>query len=540
MTHEGRASTLPEPYALIETDREVLLQSGPCQTVVRDTQRIHRYATQIARRDGGLLTLTHERSSDLDTNQMRYHLMIRGDRDLVLDARIDAGPDSPTSATIVGVGQTGRVVELTGELVDDSWRWWVDGQEAPLLGEGLPSKSGDSASQERLAGIPLDELGLDEQLLADVRDLSYRAVRDAPTCAIAPPVMSTLSGEQFPGCIECVDRCDDHYPACTAEAAAKAASCWVGYFICFAYEMSKCLGKEADCYNACHAAGGSCCPRKCERMGYAECCASGGICCGARCCDEGDICADPSHDLCCPPNSGDACGDHCCDPGFRCASPSRGFCCPRDAGEYCTQVWDEEHWTPRCCPPGQVCADSSIGLCCDEGHGSICGDRCCKRNEVCQNGQCCNPRSLCGYGERAVCCDGECRDGFCCHRPSHWCGEVCCPPFDPCCIVDGRRVCCGAYDECLPGGCCPRELVCGRTCCDRGYRCADPAAEECVPCEGDTVACLTMDYESRELFSICCLPNVDCCNGRCCEPGTMCCAPGGGEPGCYPSHHCVH
>jgi hypothetical protein len=49
-----------------------------------------------------------------------------------------------------------------------------------------------------------------------------------------------------------------------------------------------------------------------------------------------------------------------------------------------------------------------------------------------------------------------------------------------------------------------------------------------------------MDHESKDYFSICCHPSVDCCNGRCCEPGTMCCAPGGDEPGCYPSHHCVH
>jgi hypothetical protein len=89
--------------------------------------------------------------------------------------------------------------------------------------------------------------------------------------------------------------------------------------------------------------------------------------------------------------------------------------------------------------------------------------------------------------------------------------------------------------------CCPTELVCGRICCDRGFMCADPQQEECVACEGDTVACLTADHETGQRFSICCFPSVDCCNGKCCESGTMCCVPPGyGEPGCYPSHHCVH
>jgi hypothetical protein len=536
----GQPSTSSEPFGYVQTETETILQAGPCQTTLRGNELVRRYATQASRSTGGLLTLESAATRDLETHRSSYHLAIRTEREAVVDLRIDAGLETPASMTLIGVSESGRVVTLTGEIEDERWRWWVDGEEAPDPGELLQSDPATASEDDLFSSIPMGELGLHRQLLDDVRDIAYRAVRDAPTCAVAPPVMSTMSGEHFPGCIDCVDKCDDHWPTCAAEASAKAAACWVGYFACLAYHMSQCMGKEADCYNACHAGGGACCPQKCERIGYAECCASGGICCGAQCCDDGSLCADPSNDLCCAPNHGDACGSHCCDQGFKCADESRGFCCPRDAGEYCTIVWDEEHWAPRCCPPGQVCADGSIGLCCDEGHGPICGDFCCKRNEVCQNGQCCDPRMLCGYGEHAVCCDGECRDGFCCGKPSHMCGDTCCPPFNPCCVVDGRRVCCGAYDECTPGGCCPRELVCGRACCERGYMCADPSREKCVPCEGDTVACLTMDYESKDLFSICCHPSVDCCNGKCCEPGTMCCAPGGDEPGCYPSHHCVH
>ena len=543
LVRERRPSPAPEPYAFVASEEETILHAGPCQTTLRGPILTRRYATQASRANGELLELERESTRNLDMERASYRLSIRAGHQTVFDLRIEASQDAPASMTLLGVGETGRVVHLIGEVVDERWRWWVDGRDVSELDGQLQRAFGRLDEDELFGGIPIAELGIEQQLLDDVRDIAYRAVRDAPTCDVAPPVLSTLSGEHFPGCIDCVEKCDDHWPECTAQAAAKAAACWVGYFVCLAYEMSKCLGKEADCYNACHAAGGACCPQKCERMGYGECCASGGICCGATCCDAGEICADPSHDLCCAPNAGDACGDICCDRGFRCASESRGFCCPEDAGEYCTFVWDDEHWTPRCCPPGQVCADSSIGLCCDEGHGPICGARnelCCQRHEVCQNGVCCDPRMLCGRGEQAVCCDGECRDGFCCGRPSHMCGDTCCPPFNPCCEIDGRRVCCGAYEECMEDRCCPTELVCGRTCCDRGFMCADPEREECVPCEGDTVACLTGDYETGRLFSICCIPGVDCCNGRCCEPGTMCCAPGGSEPGCYPSHHCVH
>ena len=540
LVHERGLSSPAEPYAFVDSGEDVILQAGPCQTTLRDDVLTRRYATQASRSNGELLTLERDATRNLGTRRSSFHLAIRSERASVFDLRIEAAPNAPTSMAVLGVSESGRVVQLLGEVSDERWRWWVDGRETPELGEQLERSAEASDEQELFGGIPISELGIERQLLDDVRDIAYRAMRDAPTCDVAPPVMSVMSGEHFPGCIDCVDKCDDHWPACTAEASAKAAACWLGYFVCLAYHMSKCLGKEADCYNACHAAGGACCPQKCERGGYAECCASGGICCGAVCCDDGTLCADPSHDLCCAPNAGDACGSHCCEPGFKCANESRGFCCAADAGEFCTIVWDEEHWTHRCCPPGQVCADGSIGLCCDAGHGPICGDQCCQRHEVCQNGMCCDPRMLCGRGEQAICCDGECRDGFCCGKPSHMCGDSCCPPFNPCCEIDGRRVCCGAYEECMEDGCCPSELVCGKTCCERGHMCADPKREKCVPCEGDTVACLTADYETGRRFSICCFPSVDCCNGKCCEPGLMCCNPGGDEPGCYPSHHCVH
>lgn len=540
LVRESRSALPPESSAVVISDEETSIQKGPCQIVQRGAERSRRYATSVSRSGGGLLILESEETRNLETDRTGYHLAVRDEQQTVFDLRVDFAPGDPVRMTVFGLSDTGRMVQLTGEVSDEKWRWWVDGREAPELEAQLARASESFAEDELFGGIPIGELGLGREMLDDVRDIAYRAVRDAPTCTVVPEVMSTMSGEQFPGCNECVDKCDDHYPECTAEAAAIAASCLFGYFVCFAYEMSKCLGKEADCYNACHAAGGACCPLKCEREGYAECCAAGGICCGAVCCEQGTTCFDPSHDLCCAPNAGPACGDHCCDQGFKCASVSRGFCCAQDAGEFCTIVWDEEHWNYRCCPPGQVCADGSIGLCCDEGHGPICGDSCCQRHEVCQNGVCCDPRMLCGRGDQAVCCDGECRDGFCCSKPSRMCGDACCPPFNPCCDIGGRRVCCGAYEECMEDRCCPTELVCGKTCCDRGFRCDDPERSKCVRCEGDTVACLTGDYQTGERFSICCPPAFDCCNGKCCEPGTMCCQPGGGEPGCYPSHYCVH
>jgi hypothetical protein len=303
------------------------------------------------------------------------------------------------------------------------------------------------------------------------------------------------------------------------------------------------LSRSADCQNACNAPPNACCPQRCQRNGIAECCPHSGTCCGGRCCPSGQQCADAGHDLCCPPNSGPPCGTFCCQPGSKCANLTRGFCCPQNAGQYCPKVWDEEHWTDSCCPPGEVCVDPSTGLCCPRDHGPACGERCCKAGEVCRDGQCCDPRFLCGHGERATCCIGVCRDGQCCHSPMHMCGDVCCPPFNPCCQYEGRRVCCGAYEQCTTRGCCPRERVCGRTCCPPGHVCEDPDSEACIPCPADLAPCLPWEPEARGR-GICCLPNVSCCTGRCCAPGEMCCTPYGHPadepPDCHPASACVY
>lgn len=528
----------PGSFALVQSPESTTIQAGPCAMQLRGAELIDTFATQSSTDDGQLLSLSATTIRDRQTNAVRAQVAIHRGRQSVLQIETARLPDGTSSLTATfGYGFQG-LREVQAQRTADRLAGMIDGRPwQPLDFTARSAATLQPEDFQLVDGSTLSPVEIDSALAAELTAISYKAQRDMPGCTQFPDAFKTLSGSSFPGCDDCLNVCDKAEKKCLAGISAAAAACGPFYGACLAAAGAACLSDSSDCQNACINPPGACCPRRCEQGGYAECCTPDHTCCGARCCPPGEFCADPAHDLCCAPNSGPPCRDLCCPLGYTCANEYRGFCCPVGAGEYCTQVWDEEHWNDRCCPAGEVCADASIGLCCPRGHGPICGDFCCQAGEVCRHGQCCDPRLLCGYGDEATCCHGECRDGQCCSSPAHMCGDVCCPPFNPCCQADGRPICCGAYEECLPRGCCPTERACGRTCCPPQHYCDDPATESCVACEGDLFPCLTVDRHGRH--GLCCPPNVGCCGDRCCQPGEMCCSLGD-EIGCHPSYACVH
>jgi hypothetical protein len=508
----------PKPRSVRE------ITSGPCLMRVSGQLVTHGFSTQASSVDGALLSYDLISTRDFEHGTMSSVARITRNAEVVLEAQTHSASKGQSTVRIqVKTGADDMkqvVVSITPESVDAQ----IDGAPFAISRDAL---RGDR--QRKIAGLKRDAndaggyasadtegLGprwdLDERFLGQFKALAHRVERDMPGCLLFPETMDVQeANSSFPDCQNCMDDCDQKRDWCVAKAIAGCVGPW--WPVCVAIEGAQCLSNLEDCQDAC-GDGGPCCPQRCQRGVYSECCPHGQTCCGARCCPGGESCADPGRDLCCSFGSGPPCGDHCCSPGFKCANVYHGLCCPQDAGDYCPDQWG----TQRCCPPGQVCADREIGLCCPSNHGPVCSGKCCAPRQICRFGTCCDPKQVCGSGENAVCCVGVCRDGVCCHAPSHMCGDVCCPPFNACC----NSTCCGAFDVCTDHGCCPRESLCGRVCCPAGEFCADAANSVCKPCPTDHLACQMIGRDGK-LFSMCCPRGTTCCDGKCCGPGQVCC-----------------
>ena len=428
-------------------------------------------------------------------------------------------------------------VQVNGSLVS-----------VPPLSELIESLSTPSVAAEFLRELRLAPVEIDPDLLRSIEDIAALAERTIPGCAPSLAALDALDATaEFAGCDACNDDCDKKFRLCVTACFGEAASCYLGYAVCFAICGGNCLGDKADCLNRCKDPPGPCCPRGCsdpETNTFSCCqtsdrccgstCCDAGPCCGSTCCDFGEVCASAELGVCCREGHGQVCKNNLLPPGFRCANPSIAFCCEERAGEYCPTFAEE-----RCCPPGEWCADKDTGTCCPRDQ-SVCGGACCPDDMECINNVCCDRTQLCG----GQCCLGVCRGDECCSYPSHWCGDFCCPPFNECCSVDGQPVCCGAYEVCMRSGCCPVDRACGEECCPPGYRCVDPEAGICESCGGTPdmrlQACKS-GLEDGSVVSVCCPPNVTCCRGDCCQPGEICCDPMDGNGAhCYSSDVCIH
>jgi hypothetical protein len=554
-------------FVLSQTQRAIAIQSGPCRARLTADELDTQFSTQISTPDRQLLSYDAATVSQKREAHVQATVSVqRGDEQL-LELVATSRQHTPSNVRVLlGARFNGiREVSLTNQ--NGRLEGSIDGRAivpVSLSGRG-PTFSAedfqfapvDSTTGRRRrsvsagrgsAGGRRSSTEVDPVLLAELQDVAYKAQRDMPYCVHSWDQLRPQADIRYPGCDDCDDQCDKKQNTCIAECFVKAASCGPFYGVCLAGCGASCLSDYSDCWTQCHNPPGACCPQRCEQDGFASCCPPNMKCCGASCappdaiccgssfCNPGQHCADPGSGVCCDNDSGPLCGEGCCPRGQKCASPNwgAGFCCSADAGEFCMDEWS----APFCCPSGQVCRDINNGVCCTADSGPLCGDRCCGRHEICRDNICCDPRLLCGDGERAVCCYGECRNGECCSSPSHMCGDVCCPPFNVCCNVDGAPVCCGGNEVCLRSGCCPADRACGERCCPPGFMCEDPAGAVCVPCPQDTIACVSMLPDGRRR-STCCLPNVTCCAGKCCPPGEICCQPGGLPVGCYPSHACV-
>jgi hypothetical protein len=367
--------------------------------------------------------------------------------------------------------------------------------------------------------------------LADGRPLP--AISVDPTTKATVGRIASGAGPVHKKCgglrVESTSACD----ACSLACGAKFTSCLAAVAGGAWWELLGCFSSDDDCYSACNAPGGACCPAACEVDG--GCCVNDGeICCGsgwsAQCCSPGHVCCGG---LCCP-QAGQVCKNQaaspvCCQPtDFVCPS---GLCC--QAGGTCCGT--------SCCAPGTHCADPKFGTCCPNG-SVVCGLVCCGPPEtsVCLNRTlCCKKSDVCGT---SCCPGGPCVNNVCCPSPSHVCpgGNTCCPPFNVCC----GSTCCGAGEICMkegrtgqPLGCCPAKQACGvggenPVCCPSGQVCVDTQDSTCGACPSGQVACKS----SGNGAIVCCAPGVNCCNGTCCKPQEACCTNLHGSPQVYGCH----
>ena len=189
---------------------------------------------------------------------------------------------------------------------------------------------------------------------------------------------------------------------------------------------------------------------------------SGTACQAGQCNDAGVCCQGGQH----PCNTSQ--GPVCCAANTQCQNSQ---CVPRGSGG-------------GGCPPGQA----------------LCGGSCCPP-ATCLNGKCCsNGHTVCGSGNKAVCCapNEQCCGDHCCPRGGSCCGSTCCPAGTKCrsdgtCASSqpgspppqggggqGGVACPG-----VPGGSCPPgSACCGSTCCSgqgpsSPGRCANAATSTC-------------------------------------------------------------
>lgn len=157
--------------------------------------------------------------------------------------------------------------------------------------------------------------------------------------------------------------------------------------------------------------------------------------------------------------------------------------------------------------------------------GERCGSVRCRANQLCcdpANGVCCSKRG-------ASCCNPGPGTGACCAGPNR-CGRpwgndaapfACCPPERQWFTSAGLVRCCPPGTKSMGTGittnggpCCPEANACGKTCCNTGQVCADPATGRCCS-------------EAAVCGKTCCLTEfcMACVNGTCqdtCPPCHFC------------------
>jgi hypothetical protein len=553
---EGLGGRPRQPFAAVKSSSGAALEAGPFATYRSGSELTNEFATRSTLPEGQSISLRTATKRDVDTGQMSAEAAIEHTDGVV--ATLEATRSTDEHGITVRLPSDGNGgTQITFTIEGDVLRGAVDGRPLRPLDRAEVSDSLDASVFRFEDGTALPEYSLPEGRIAELQHIAWKAQRELPKAIVARGSVSTLDPiGGFPGCTDCLDRCDRKQTECIAKCFANAPS-W-GYFaaVYLAVCGAGCLSDDADCTNACHASGGACCPRKCEAGGYASCCPASddccgptccptGVCCGWTCCAETEHCGNPNYEgrgICCPNDGGPVCGGGCCERGQKCADQYRGYCCPQEAGEYCPELspLPDEYGRDKCCPPFQVCADRETGTCCPRDHGDFCVDRCCPKDEPhCDGWDCCDPRQLCGPPEHRVCCHGTCHDGKCCDPPYHQCGSICCSPFASCCLTRYGLVCCGDWETCTAAGCCPPDRLCGAACCPEGEHCIDAASEACEPCPDHTIGC--QPERGKPGASICCPPEVNCCEDQCCEPGEACCTPLDGRPfGCHPPRDCYH
>jgi hypothetical protein len=351
------------------------------------------------------------------------------------------------------------------------------------------------------------QISKDASLAQSVRDLIATANKSLSTCQTSTSRFTpAISSDE---CDQCRKQCDIQATACgIATASQVIAGDIPGAFL----GLGGCSYSYWSCEDSCGKQGGPCCQVQCADD---ICCGGGQFCCGPAgnpngpaCCDNGAVCTTANDPLygpisyCCPPGSDPngcvggneishsyfchqpnqtCCGNTTCPQGQFCAFPNFDLCCPQGqvacaeaccngkcftynpgtSAEFQACCAPENVCGDRCCPAGENCLTSATGakVCC--AATALCGEVCCANGMICSNGLCgwgtpCGD-NFCGF---AICCNGVCClfNETCVNGQ---CTEATCPTGEVPCPV-------------TPNQCCPPHFACctNNTCCD-------PSKSEC-------------------------------------------------------------
>ena len=295
---------------------------------------------------------------------------------------------------------------------------------------------------------------------------------------VCPPTAPNKCG---PDC--CTGLTSDPFPRPPGHSECCDNACCFG--TCYGEELC-CPAAQVFCdvTQTCCAPGEACCDDGCC-AGFCYSPAANGV---TTCCPEGNfVCADPTHELCCPVATDSCCvsngvaaclsGDECCFdgdcPDTACLTQScnqQTHQCEIDSIIACLAclVCDPElGCIPETCPDGQCCNPNSgdcivdgCGLCttgngpcgslclfdCRNGGAELCCDEgmvCVQSNGNCGEQICFGPSAQCTSDDE--CCSNNCTDDGCCDE----CQTICFGPTTPC-NADGD--CCS--NDCADDGCC--------------------------------------------------------------------------------------
>jgi hypothetical protein len=249
----------------------------------------------------------------------------------------------------------------------------VDGKQTPSVAVGTDPNTLRFTDGTALPNLTIDP-NIRDVLVAFEKDVGANAA----TClsSSAATGLLALAGDPHYGsggvsgsqCTAGELGCLGAEATCIGIAAVTAASCTIGYGICFGLISAGCILAHQGCLGVIHRSGTDCCPVACGGE-------SGLTTPIGACCNYGETCGRRRNDdhaaLCCTPGTTVCGGELCCTAGEQCATKTSG---PPQRGLILNAA---------CCGPDKM---NSRGECCNLGKCTTSAD--CGGSNTCNNGCC--------------------------------------------------------------------------------------------------------------------------------------------------------